>query len=134
MYNYVEDLRNVFLMKIKKNQTSNSLMVEYEWSDRDGCFNITTTEGCSKKIKNNMIRNKKFVIKNDDYDLDICIKNDSLLYKSSSAGGKTKIKSDLINQFCDNLFKSKSKLENEVKRLYKATLESYLTIVIHYLV
>ena len=107
----------------KKNNISNSLMVEYEWSERDGCFNITTTEARSKKIKNNMIRNKKFVIKSEEYDLELCVKNDSLSYKCSSAGGKTKIKSDLLNEFCDNLFKSKSKLENEVKRLYKKTLE-----------
>ena len=107
----------------KKIQTSNSLMVEYEWSERDGCFNITTTEARSKKIKLNMARNKTMIIKNNDYNFNVVLKNENITYKSSSAGGKTKIKSDIINQYCDNLFKSKSKLETEVRTLYKQTLE-----------
>ena len=123
MYELCKRFTKCIHQEDKKLEYSDSLMVEYEWSERDGCFNVVTTEARSKKIKTNMIRNKKFVIKSDEYDLELCIKGDSLTYKSTSAGGKTKIKSDLINQYCDNLYKAKLKLENEVKILYKSVLE-----------
>ena len=35
----------------KKVYEENSLLVEYEWSERDGSYNITTTEARAKKLK-----------------------------------------------------------------------------------
>ena len=98
MYELCKKFTRCIHQEDKKLQYSDSLMVEYEWSERDGCFNVITTEARSKKIKANMIRNKKFVIKRDEYDLELCIKNDSLTYKTTSAGGKTKIKRYQLNQ------------------------------------
>ena len=107
----------------KKVYEKDNLLVEYEWSERDMCYNIYTTEARVKKLKASLLKKKTIKIKNDKYDLDIVIKSDSLNYKSSAAGGKTKIKSDLILQFSEDLYKSKNKLENEVKTVYKKVLE-----------
>ena len=45
----------------KKVYEENSLLVEYEWSERDGSYNITTTEARAKKLKIGL--SKKNVVK-----------------------------------------------------------------------
>lgn len=107
----------------KKKYEKEILLVDYEWSERDGGYNIYTTEARSKKIKANLNRKKKIIIKNEDYDLNIIIKNESLSYNSGSTGGKTKIKGSIILQYSDNLYKSKKRLENEINKIYKKVLE-----------
>ena len=92
--------------------------MEYEWSDRDTSYNICTTEARSKKIKSYLLKNKKIVIKNEKYDINLIIKNESINYKSTSTGGKTKIKGDQMTQLSEDLYKSK-KLEDEIKAVYK---------------
>ena len=111
----------------KKKYDKDALLVEYEWSDRDSCYNIVTTEARSKKLKSSLVKKKKLVIQNEDYNVDFIIKNDSISYKTASAGGKTKIKHDILNQYSDYLYKSKMKLENEVKTVYKSVLHELYT-------
>ena len=49
----MEELCKKFTEIIKKEDKKiyeeNSLLVEYEWSERDNCYNITTTEARVKK-------------------------------------------------------------------------------------
>ena len=114
----------------KKVYEKDNLLVEYEWSESDMCYNIYTTEARVKKLKTSLMKKKSIKIKNDKYELDMVIKSDSLNYKSSAAGGKTKIKSDLILQFSEDLYKSKNKLENEVKTVYKKVLEDLYEYIV----
>ena len=107
----------------KINDNSQQALVDYEYSDRDNCYNIVTTEARAKKLKIGLAKQQTFIIKNNTYDINIKLSNNSITLKSSSAGGKTKIKSDYINECSDKLFRSKSILEKSVSNLYKTILE-----------
>ena len=45
MYELCKRFTKCIHQEDKKLENSDSLMVEYEWSERDGCFNEATTEG-----------------------------------------------------------------------------------------
>ena len=107
----------------KINDNSHQTLVDYEWSDRDNCYNIVTTEARAKKLKIGLAKKQIVTIKDEDYNINVQITNSSITLKSSSAGGKTKIKSDYINECSDKLFRSKSILEKSVSNLYKNVLE-----------
>ena len=107
----------------KINDNSQQMLVDYEWSDRDNCYNIVTTEARAKKLKIGLAKQQSVTIKNDIYDINVKISNSSITLKSSSAGGKTKIKSDYINECSDKLYRSKNLLEKFVTNLYKDVLE-----------
>jgi DNA mismatch repair protein MutS len=118
-----KNFTNMIKNEDKKQYEKEMKLVDFEWSDRDNSYNITTTEARSKKIKSYLVKNKKLNIKSKDYDLDLTLMNETLQYKNSSAGGKTKIKSDYINKLSDDLYKSKLALENSVNKKYKSVLE-----------
>lgn len=107
----------------KINDNSQQTLVDYEWSDRDNCYNIFTTEARAKKLKIGLAKQQSATIKNDKYDINVKVSNSSITLKSSSAGGKTKIKSDYINECSDKLYRSKNLLEKSVSNLYKDVLE-----------
>ena len=107
----------------KINYNSQQTLVDYEWSDRDNCYNIVTTESRAKKLKIGLAKQQSAIIKNDEYDINVKVSNSSITLKSSSAGGKTKIKSDYINECSDKLYRSKNLLEKSVSNLYKDVLE-----------
>jgi DNA mismatch repair protein MutS len=120
-----KELCNKFteLIKSEDNKSNNNNLVDYEWSDRDNCYNITTTESRAKKLKLALAKKQTVIIKNTTYDINISIINSSVTLKNTSSGGKTKIKSDLINICSDNLYKSKNSLEKLVNSVYKNVLE-----------
>ena len=107
----------------KKIHDNPQSLVDHEWSDRDNCYNIVTTEARAKKLKIGLAKQQSVTIKNDIYDINIKVSNSSITLKSSSAGGKTKIKSDYINECSDKLYRSKNLLEKSVSNLYKDVLE-----------
>lgn len=107
----------------KLNDNLQQTLVDYEWSDRDNCYNIVTTEARAKKLKIGLAKKQIVTIKDEDYNINVQISNSSIILKSSSAGGKTKIKSDYINECSDKLYRSKNLLEKLVSNLYKNVLE-----------
>jgi len=109
----------------KINDNSVQKIVDYEWSDRDNCYNIVTTETRAKKLKIGLAKQQSAIIKNDDYDINVKILNNSITLKNTSSGGKTKIKSDYINECSDKLYRSKNILEKNVSKLYKEIIEEF---------
>ena len=59
------------------------LLVEYEWSDRDNCYNITTTEARAKKLKIGLSKKNVVKIKNEEYDVYIEIPTKNITLKSA---------------------------------------------------
>ena len=111
----------------KKIYDDNLLLVEYEWSERDSCYNIVTTEARSKKLKIGLSRKNTIKIKNEKYDIDFEIVTKNITLKSASAGGKTKIRSDIIIECSDKLYRSKNILQKIVDKTYKMVLEEFYT-------
>lgn len=109
----------------KINDNSVQKIVDYEWSDRDNCYNIVTTETRAKKLKIGLAKQQSAIIKNDDYDINVKILNNSITLKNTTSGGKTKIKSDYINECSDKLYRSKNILEKNVSKLYKEIIEEF---------
>ena len=107
----------------KKINDSQQMLVDYEWSDRDNCYNIFTTDARAKKLKTGLAKQQSATIKNDTYDINVKITNSSIILKNSGAGGKTKIKSDFINECSDKLYRTKNLLEKNVSSIYKTVLE-----------
>ena len=109
----------------KKNYDSDSLLVEYDWSERDGCYNISTTEARSKKLKIGLGKENILKIKNDKFDINLEIPTKNITFKSASSGGKTKIKSDIIIECSEKLYRSKNILQKTVDTTYKIILEEF---------
>ena len=125
----MEELCKKFTEMIKKEDKKvyedNSLLVEYEWSERDGSYNITTTEARAKKLKIGLSKKNVVKIKNEEYDVYIEIPTNNITLKSASSGGKTKIKSDIIIECSEKLYRSKNILQKTVDTTYKMILEEF---------
>ena len=108
----------------KKIYDESNLLVDYEWSDRDNCYNITTTEARAKKLKIGLSKRGIIKIKDNQFDIYIEIQaKDIILKGSAGGGGKTKIKCDIINECSDKLYRSKLILQKLVDSVYKNVLD-----------
>ena len=115
----------IIKMEDKKVYDDDLLLVDYEWSDRDNCYNITTTEARAKKLKLGLQKKKNIKIKKEEYDIDITIDTATITLKSASTGGKTKIKSDFLTECSEKLYRSKNILLKLVDNTYKTVLEDF---------
>ena len=109
----------------KKIYDSDLLLVDYDWSERDGCYNISTTEARSKKLKIGLNKENMLKIKNDKFDIYLEIPTKNITFKTASSGGKTKIRGDIIIECSEKLYRSKNILQKTVDATYKIVLEEF---------
>ena len=55
----------------KLNDNLQQTLVDYEWTDRDNCYNIVTTEARAKKLKIGLAKKQIVTIKDEDYNINV---------------------------------------------------------------
>ena len=109
----------------KKIYEDDLLLVDYEWNDRDNCYNITTTEARAKKLKIGLQKKKNIKIKKEEYNIDIEIDANTITLKTATTGGKTKIKSEFLIECSEKLYRSKNILQKLIDATYKTVLGEF---------